>query len=118
MKRFALIVASTFLLAGSSLKAGELDAEFGGKVAKVTPAPATPALIAASSELDSESPDQACCWRKRFYGYRHCGFGYGLGYYGGFGYGGFGGGYGGISYASYGGFGGYGGGMGYGGFGW
>jgi hypothetical protein len=111
MKRLALILAASFLLAASTAKAGELDAEYGVKTSKVpTPTPAF-ASGSASSELDAESPDQACCWRKRFYrysgfgyGYRasYCGFGYG-------GYGGFGGGYAGLGYGGFGGYGGYGG---------
>jgi hypothetical protein len=117
MKRLALILAASFLVAVSTAKAGELDAEYGPKATKGS----TPTLAtgAASSELDSESPDQACCWRKRFYGYGcfarpyYCGFGYGGFGYGGFGgyggYGGFGGGYAGLGYGGFGG--------GYGGFG-
>ncbi len=123
MKRLALIMASTFLLAASTAKAGELDAEYGGKT-PTTALTAKATIAAPSTELDAESPDQSCCWRKRLFGYGCFGRGYG---YGGFGYGGFGyggyGGYGGFG-GGYGGFGGgygglgYGGGFGYGGYGW
>jgi hypothetical protein len=120
MSRLALILATSFLVVASTAKAGELDAEFGGKPTKVSTAQTS--LNTSSSELDSESPDQACCWRKRFFGYGcfrpfgYGGFGYGgYGGYGGFGYGGGYGGYGGMGYGGYGG---YGGGMGYGGMGW
>jgi hypothetical protein len=111
MKRLALILAATFLLGVSTARAGELDAEYGARAAKVsTPKPAL--TTTTSSELDAESPDQACCWRKRFYGYGcfarpyYCGLSFG---YGGFdygGYGGFGGGYAGLGYGGFGGYGG------------
>jgi hypothetical protein len=86
MNRLALILASTLLLATSNAKAGELDAEFGGKATPPTPTAGPTVDTSSSSELDAESPDQAChrrYWNRRFYGY-----GYARGYYGyGFGYG-------------------------------
>ena len=91
-------------MAVSSAGAGELDAEYGAKAKATVVAPAS---SKPSSELDSESPTQACCFKRWLCGYR----GYG---YGGYGYGGFGGGFG---YGGFGGYGGYGGGFGYGGFG-
>src|SRR3954451_14020030 len=101
MLRYISYVA-VFLLAGTHLRAGELDAEFGAAApapsaalkAKVATDAATPPLLAASrvdgagawkaSELDAESPSQA--WG-HFGGFHH-GFG-GFGHRG-FGFGGFG----------------------------
>jgi hypothetical protein len=126
MKRLGLILAASWLMTASVAKAGELDAEYSGK-AKVVQA--APVLDKPLSELDAESPTQACCIKRWLCGYGGYGYGgyygygaygYGrrcclLGYGGGFGYGGYGG-YGG--FGGYGGgFGGYGGGLGYGGFG-
>jgi hypothetical protein len=95
MKRLALILAASWLLAVPTARAGELDAEFGNKTKAVTPQTVS---VNPSSELDSESPDQA--WhhrrfRRGFFGFGYgYGFGYGRGYYGygfrrGFGYGGY-----------------------------
>jgi hypothetical protein len=116
MKRFGLILAASWLITGSVSKAGELDAEYGGQAKAVD---AVRVVAKASTELDSESPTQSCCFKRRFYtyygGYGYGGFGYGGYAYGRrcclIGYGGYGGGLG------YGGFGGYGGSFGYGGFG-
>ncbi len=103
MKRLTLILASLLLTGvGSAARAGELDAEFGGKAAPVVSP--TSALGASASELDAESPDQAC--HRRYGYYRHRGFGYGGFGYGGFGYGR---GYYGLGYRR---------GFGYGRFGW
>ena len=136
---------ATFLLLGSPLWAGELDAEFGPKAVSkektisLANAPAAPltALVSPNksevgkaSELDAEGPVQS--WR-HFGGFHHGfggfhrgyggwgyvrGFGYGLGLgYGGFGYG-LGLGYGGFGYGLGLGYGGFGyGGLSYGGFG-
>ena len=118
MKRFGLILAASWLMTASITKAGELDTEYGGK-AKA--ADSVQVVARPSSELDAESPAQACCFKRKFcyrvyYCYPAYGFGYGgLGYGGGFGYGGFG--CGGFGYGGGLGYGGYGGGFGYGGFG-
>src|SRR3954467_15506636 len=98
---------SVILLAGSTLRAGELDSEYGAATAKIaTPtvlksADATSSALAVvekpgvgkASELDAESPDQS------FFHFRHGfgGFGRGFGFGGfgrGFGFGGFGRGFG------------------------
>jgi hypothetical protein len=117
---------ATFLLLGSPLRAGELDAEFGSKAVSkektisLANAPAAPltALVSLNksevgkaSELDAEGPVQS--WR-HFGGFHH-GFG-GWGYGRGFGGWGYGRGFGGWGYGR--GFGGYGLGLGYGGFGY
>jgi hypothetical protein len=119
MKRLGLILAAFWLFSDVVGRAGELDAEFAGKSRAVA---ASSALTNPSSELDSESPTQACCLKRRFYSCTYFGpygYGYSFGYgrgcrgfgCGGFGYGGFGG------YGGYGGGFGYGGGLGYGGYG-
>jgi hypothetical protein len=135
---------ATFLLLGSPLWAGELDAEFGTQEARneqaIRPAkaPAAPrtalprldtSAVGQASELDAEEPGQSSRHFGGFGGF-HRGFGYGgLGYGRGFGFGrGFGyGGYGygrGFGYRGFGlglglGYGlGYGLGLGYGGLGY
>ncbi|HEU5117239.1 MAG TPA: hypothetical protein VFT74_11290 [Isosphaeraceae bacterium] len=132
MSRFIGCLALA-LLAAAPAAAGELDKEFGPKapnspaVAKddlQTTLPATSSTAdRTASELDAETPTQACGWRRGFGfgGFGGFGLGYGrLGYgglgYGGFGYGGLG--YGGLGYGGfgYGGLGGFG--LGYGGLGY
>ena len=111
------------LLLGTSVNAGELDAEFGPTQDQGN---TTPSATAGATEMDAETPSGA--WRHGRFG--GCGFGFGRGFgLGGFGRGfGFGGyglgmGYGGLGYGlggfglGYGGLGGYGLGMGYGGLG-
>jgi len=113
------------LLLGPSVRAGELDAEFGPTrgagaedVAAVDSVPAV-----SGTEMDAEAPVGA--WHHGFGGFRRGFGGFGFGGFGrGFGFGGFGygrgfgfGGYGlGLGYGGYG-FGGYGLGLGYGGYG-
>ena len=103
------------LFAGASLRAGELDAEFGTKAPATAPmalgaeaAGPIPMLAlktpdgGKASELDNENPAQS---------WGHCGWGRGFGW-GGFGrgFGGWGGGWGGFGgYGGWGGYGGYGG---------
>jgi hypothetical protein len=143
MTRFLSCLAVS-LLAASSLRAGELDAEFAsqtstpavhspspGPVDFTPPQLSTPDLTRATTgrELDAETPTQA---------WRHFGWGGGWGLHRGFGWGGFGGGWGrgfgwggwglggwglggwglgGLGYGGYGGWGGYGGHGGWGGYG-
>ncbi len=117
------------LLATTTLRAGELDQEFGPNapaVTTVSPGPETVVTTSTdgwqASELDEETPTQACGWGgwRGGYGFNRIGFG-GLGYggLGGFGYSSFyrpSFGFGGLGYGGYGGYGGFGG-LGYGGFG-
>lgn len=117
MKRLALILAASGLVAVSGVKAGELDSEYGTE-AKV-PTPASSTVARGLTELDSESPTQAFFFRRRFFGYGGFGgFGYGypgfgFGFYRGFyGYPGFG--FGGFGYGRGFGYGGFGRGFGYG----
>lgn len=105
----SIACAAAFLLLGPTLRAGELDAEFGPKAtgpakavaaskAPVAGADLTKAVAAKSSELDAEAP--ALAWRHGFGGFGgfHRGFGgWGRGFGGwgrGFGYGGWGRGFG------------------------
>ena len=69
----------------SAASADELDKEFAAK--SPTASPAATATAPAGSELDQESPTQACHWRGgwgygSYYGYGYSPIGYG--YYGGF----------------------------------
>jgi hypothetical protein len=90
MKRLAMILAATWLAAvPATAKAGELDAEYGTNAKVSTP---EPAFEKTPSELDAETPTQACGhhrWRRAYFGFG--GYGYNRGY---FGYSGFGFGYG------------------------
>ncbi len=118
-----ILSLAALLLAGTTVRAGELDEEFGTKapaspavalkVASPADAGAAPTVArtedikpdtAKASELDDETPTQSCFFRRFGWG----GFGYrGFGY-GGFGYRGFG--YGGYGYRGFG----FGRGLGYG----
>ena len=93
MKTMGLILATCCLLLAPEARAGELDSEYGDKAKPVVSAPAQasdPSVAQTlSSELDDESPTQACFFRRRFFGHRGYG-GYGGGYGGYGGYGGFG----------------------------
>ena len=92
MKTFGSILVTSCLLLAPDAGAGELDSEYGDKPKPVASAPAV--AQAQGSELDDESPTQACFFRRRFFGYGGFGYGYprfGYGGFGrGFGYGGFG----------------------------
>jgi hypothetical protein len=114
MKRLGLILAASWLMTASAARAGELDAEYGGKAKAVE---SVQVVAKPSSELDSESPAQACCLKRKFCRYKvYCYPAYGFGY-GGYGFGrgcclaGYGGGFGYGGGLAYGGFGGYGGGF-------
>src|SRR4051794_5475564 len=96
---------AVLLLAGTQLRAGELDAEYGPAQAATQkalgPAHAEPAMLAAmpdvakAGELDAEAPAQAWGFHRGFgWGGRGFGRGFGWGGWGfgrGFGWGGYGG---------------------------
>jgi hypothetical protein len=112
-----VFLATILLALGSSARAGELDSEFGTKE-KAIPAASSVAPAAPGSELDGETPTQACFFGRRrgFFGYGGYGFGLGFGRFGYGGFGGFGFGYPfGFGYGR--GFGGFGYGRGFGGYG-
>lgn len=122
MRRLGVFLGGILLAIGTTARAGELDDEFGTR-GKTTPA--TPLAVAPASpgtELDRESPTQACFFGRRFFGFG--GFGYGFPRYGyGFGRFGYGFGYPGFGFGGFGfgypfGFGGFGFGRGFGGFGY
>ena len=115
MKRPGVFLAVTLLAIGSAARAGELDSEFGTKEKANPSTPSAVAPAGTGSELDEESPAQACGFGRRrgFFGFG--GFGYGFPGYGfGYGYPGFG--FGGFGYSRFG-FGGFGFNRGFGGFG-
>lgn len=134
VNRYVWCIAATLLL-GSSARAGEMDAEFGGKSSPNTIGPRKAKVSATThssvmlkgageakavawkaSELDQEVPSQAWGHWGGHHGFGGWGHGWGGGW--GHGWGGFGG-YG-LGYSGFGfGFGGLGfGGLGYGGFGY